>query len=680
MHHSILRRPRLARTSAATLAVSLLATLLAACTPTTPPGQPSNAQFCEFWEKVEEAPPTVDNAVLVKDEVVALAEDTLVIGNECTDPNARVDLDGAVLAEGEEVPSELDTPDAPPIAAVTGDEIAAEAPVLENLTVKTLSAEISSSGIRVRGNVAVRLSGTTSTIGFVGTLRDLDNWSVTLSSTAFQIPGITTAPATFSGTLQVTGGVPTLSLSASNITTARVGDVTLTGTSPTTGASIDLIASPQTGVSASVHGMIKVGPSTATGSVQVDFDRVGTLVSARAEIAAHLVGTQAGGKKIDLQGTLKLEGNATQTVASFSGSGIVGDLVVNQASGSLTLGVNKATFVGVLDVASGPNTLRYNGSIVWDGQTAYTPYMNIEGAGEFSGTLADGQRASVSGTLSLEAIGGQVRSVVTGDFQVGTLRATGKAIVETNGASTTLYVDANLVNAGFAAKLEGAVVITDGVAELVELDAAVQGSVQLGDVTLTGATLKLRSTYGSTLDISFTGGLKVGSRADLNGAVNASFGPNGSLLSLTGNMDGSLLLDSWGILGFQGSVVATPDRVTLTGSGGVSLINFPLGMTFNGSFTSSLTSPSWTLHGTGRFRIASIDVASARLSLSQTAGMKATRVGFYFSILGIPTYFEGDFYLKPAGGCEKVDITGGSFLAKPLLKLVLPGVIGCPVN
>lgn len=674
MHHSIVRRPRLARTSAATLAVSLLATLMAACTPTTPPGQPSNAQFCEFWEKVEEAPPTVDNAVLVKDEVVALAEDTLVIGEECTDPNARVDLDGAVLAEGEEVPSELDTPGAPPIAAVTGDEIAAEAPVLENLTVKTLSAEITSSGIRVRGNVAVRLSGTTSTIGFVGTLRDLDNWSVTLSSTAFQIPGVTTAPATFSGTLQVTGGVPSLTLSARNITAAKVGDVTVSN------AGIDLSASPETGVSAAVHGTIKVGPSTATGTVEVAFDRVGTLVSARAEIAAHLVGTQTGGKKIDLQGTLKLEGNAQQTVASFSGSGIVGDLVVNQANGSLTLGVNRATFVGVLDVAQGPNTLRFNGSIVWDGVTAYTPYLNLEGAGEFSGTLADGQTASVKGSLSTEIIGGQMRSVVTGDFQVGTLRATGSAIVETNGASTTLYVDANLVNAGFNAKLEGAVVITDGVAELVELDAAVQGSVQLGDVTLTGATLKLRSTYGSTLDISFTGGLKVGSRADLNGAVNASFGPNGTLLSLTGNMDGSLLLDSWGILGFQGSVVATPDRVTLTGSGGVSLINFPLGMNFNGSFTSSLTSPSWTLHGTGRFRIASIDVASARLSLSQTAGMKATRVGFYFSILGIPTYFEGDFYLKPAGGCEKVDITGGSFLAKPILKLVLPGVIGCPVN
>ena len=52
-------------------------------------------------------------------------------------------------------------------------------------------------------------------------------------------------------------------------------------------------------------------------------------MSAKADISARLVGTQAGGKKIDLTGNVKLEGNADETVASFSGSGIVGDLVVN---------------------------------------------------------------------------------------------------------------------------------------------------------------------------------------------------------------------------------------------------------------------------------------------------------------------------------------------------------------
>ena len=53
--------------------------------------------------------------------------------------------------------------------------------------------------------------------------------------------------------------------------------------------------------------------------------------------------------------------------------------------------------------------------------------------------------------------------------------------------------------------------------------------------------------------------------------------------------------------------------------------------------------------------------------------MKATRMGFYFNIIGINFYFEGDFYLTPAGGCDHVDITGGSFLMKPALKLVLVG-------
>ena len=56
-------------------------------------------------------------------------------------------------------------------------------------------------------------------------------------------------------------------------------------------------------------------------------------MSAKADISAHLVGTQAGGKKIDLTGSVKLEGNATETAGPFSGSGIVGDLIVNEANG-----------------------------------------------------------------------------------------------------------------------------------------------------------------------------------------------------------------------------------------------------------------------------------------------------------------------------------------------------------
>src|SRR5690606_25034231 len=104
-------------------------------------------------------------------------------------------------------------------------------------------------------------------------------------------------------------------------------------------------------------------------------------------------------------------------------SGIVGDLVVNAANGELTLATNKATFVGVLDVAQGANYVRFNGSIVWDGITAYTPFLTLEGGGEISGTLADGQHFAAAGTLETTVVGGQARTVLTGDFKIGTLKA-----------------------------------------------------------------------------------------------------------------------------------------------------------------------------------------------------------------------------------------------------------------
>jgi hypothetical protein len=626
------------------LIVALLGGLTVSCASPVASPTPAGQQFCEFWNKVEETPPAPDNAVLVKDDVVAMAEDTTVSGTECTDPSAEVELDGAVLAEGEEVPSEQGNVASEPVAAVTGPEIGSGAPVLENLQLTALSAEIGTFGIRVRGNVAVRLSGSTSTIGFVGTLSNLDNWSITLSSSSFNVPGITTSPATFSGTLSVRNGVPTLTLTAS-VSTAKIGDVTVTG------ASIGLVASPNTGVTAAVRGTIKVGPSTASGTVDVTFDRSGRLVKAEAE-----------------------------TTASFSASGIVGDLVVNEANGSLTLATNKATFVGVLDVQQGANYVRFNGSIVWDGITAYTPFLTLEAGGEFSGTLSDGQTVSAAGTMETTIINGQLRSVVTGTFKVGTLKASGTAIVEMNGPTTTLSIDAALLDAGFVADIEGAVVITDGRADVVNLDAVVDGSVDLGDVTLSGATFSIRSTYGSPLELSFSGGLAVGTRANLSGSLEASVGPNGTLLSLDGQMSGSLQLDTWGVMNFSGSVVASPEQVTLSGLGRITTINFPLGIDFNGTFTSSLTSPSWSLNGSGRFRLASIDVATARLSLSQQAGMKATRVGFYFTLIGIPFYFEGDFYMKASGGCDRAVITGGSLLMRPLLRATLPGAIGCPVT
>jgi hypothetical protein len=649
----------------------MLGSALAACAPAPQPPSASQ-QFCEFWEKVDEAPPSQDNAVLVKDDVVALADQTLVYGSSCTDAGAKVALDGATLAEGTEVPVEQGTASTETVAAVTGSEIGAGELVLDNLSVQALSADIGPNGITLRGNVRITLSGATSTIGFVGTLTNLDTWSVNLQSSNLIIPGITTSPLVFNGTLSVVGGVPSLRLTAA-ATSVKVGDVIVTN------ADLRVEASPVTGVKARVQGNLKIGPSTVNGVVDVAFDKAGTLVSAKADISARLVGTMAGGKKADLQGAIKIDGNAQQTVISFSGSGILGDVVVNEANGSLTLGANKATFVGKLDVAQGANSVRFNGSIVWDGITASIPFLVLEGEGEYSGTLNDGKTVSVAGSVTTEVVGGQLRAVVTGNFTVGTLKASGSAIVEVNGATTTLFVDANLVDAGFAARLEGAVIITDGVAETVQLDAAVIGSVTLGDAKLNGAALSIRSSYGQPLDLKFSGGLTVGNRVNLAGNVAARFGPDGGLLSMTGDLNGSVALDSWAMADFAGNVAVTPERVTVNGVGSLRTTNFPLGITFRGTFTSSLTTPSWSLTGSGNLSIFSLQIASARLSLSQGVGMKATRAGFYLSIIGIPTYLEADFYMNPGGGCSKVQLVGGSFLARPLATLILPGVVGCPV-
>lgn len=666
-----LRRTRATRLSAVALSLSLLGGVTAACAPTTPPPPTAQQQFCEFFEKVNDQEPTEDQAVLVKPEVVAFAEDATVTGSTCTDSNARVALDGAVLAEGTEVPVEQGTASTETVAAVTGEEIGADEPVLNNVELKALSATIGVNGITVTGNVAVTLSGSTSTLGFVGTLTNLENWSVNLSSSGLIIPGITTSPVVFNGTLKVTNGVPSLALTAL-ASSVKIGDIAVTG------ATLNFAASPTTGVSANVGGTVKIGPSTATGNVAVAFDQAGALVSAKADIAARLRGTQAGGSQVDLTGEVHLLGNATETAISFTGSGIVGDLVVNEANGSLTLATNKATFVGKVDVAQGNNYLRFNGSIVWDGIQAVSQLI-LEGGGEYSGTLADGTTVSVAGTMSSEIIGGQVRAVVDGNFKIGTLKAAGQAVVNISGATTTLEVDADLVDAGFAARLSGAVIITDGIAETVQLDASVNGTLNLGDLSVTGANLSIRSSYGSPLELKFAGSFKVGSRANLTGQASASFGPNGTLIAMDGDMVGQLQLDSWGVANFSGRIIVSPEQVNVTGRGSIATTNFPLGVIIDGSFTSSRTVPTWSLSGSGRLRIGSLDIASARITLAQTAGMKATRTGFYLSIIGIPTYLEADFYMNAGGGCSKVQLTGGSFLARPIASLILPGIVGCPV-
>jgi hypothetical protein len=522
--------------------------------------------------------------------------------------------------------------------------------------------------------VEVTISRTVSTIGFVGTMQDLDNWSITLTSSTFAIPGITTTPAAFTGTLRMAEGVPSLVLAAS-VAEARIGDITIRNTT------LALSASPATGVTASVDGTLRVGPSTATGTVYLEFDRNGGLVIADADISVRLVGSQAGGGKIDLQGELELEGNSQETVASFSGSGVIGGFRVDHASGSIDMALDQATFNGVLDIAQGSTWVRFNATVVWDGQIAYTPLLTAEAGGEYSGTLRNGQNVSVDGVVSTTIVGGQIRTVITGDFELGTLKAAGSAVVDVNGLTTTFEVDADLVGAGFGARLTGVIIMTDGVAERVVLEATTTGTAQLGDVAVRNATMHIESSYGSDLDIGFAGNIVVGDTANLYGELDAVFGPEGTLMSLQGRINnGTFTLDNWNMTSVNGTLQAGTESATVTGSGLVGFAANNVTIGFTGALNSSLGDASWQLQGNGRVRVGSFELANGRVELSSDGGMELIRAGIYLKALGfINVYVEADVALLPTGGCSQIRLTGGGWAAKTAARNRLPDALGCPV-
>ena len=122
-------------------------------------------------------------------------------------------------------------------------------------------------------------------------------------------PGLTTSPLSFLGTLSSNRGFRSLSLDA-NAPSIKSGDITVTD------ALLKIRGNDVAGLSAVVQGTVDVGPSSASGIVNVAFDRVGTLQSVNVDVVAHLVGTQPGGKVADLIGHVKLNGNAQETTAA----------------------------------------------------------------------------------------------------------------------------------------------------------------------------------------------------------------------------------------------------------------------------------------------------------------------------------------------------------------------------
>lgn len=657
-------RTRAVRHLAATLAIALLGAVVVSCAPTAPSGPSASEQFCDFWDRVEQDPPSVDNAVLVKDDLVALAETSALQGERCSDPGARVELDSAVLAEGEELPFEEGNAQSALLTVVTGDQLAATVPVFDNLTLSSLDATITPSGISVRGSVDIRISGTTSSIGFVGTLRDLDNWSVTLSSGAFSVPGITTSPAQFVGTLRSVGGVPSLSLNAA-VTSARIGDVSVSG------AGIALSISPIEGVSASVTGTISVGSTTVNGSVDVEFDRRGTLVAAHADLGIRFQGFLPGGNRVDLAGQLVLDGDAEQTVASFSGSGVLGDLNVNAVNGSLLIEPGRATLIGVLDVDQGGIEVRYNGTVEFDGQNVSLLNLTLAAGGEFSGTLRNGQIVSAKGTVTADVSGGQIVTTLAGEFRFGNIRATGTAVVETDQFTTRLFVDAELDVPGLDATVEGLVVLADGRVERVSLEATVQ-RLTLRNVTVTSGTLTLRSDVGSDLLVQVAGALRVtasGVSVDLNGTVSVAFDGDGALSRLAGRLSGSASIKGWDLRNLSAEFSANSVTTTLGGNLTVTTANFPLAIPLDISMSApGFDSPDWTIQGSGPVRIASLNIGRADLRLRPDDD---TMHAFNATVRYLAYNYKVQLRLKASGGCRELRLSGGEPVARLILVEVL---------
>lgn len=674
-----MHRPRALTTTTRRLsaAVALLVALVAAaCTPVPGGGGggPINEQlFCDLWESVEEQPPSADSAVKVKPGLVALAETTAMSGGSCTDPSSEIEFGGAVLAEGDEIPSEQGDFGSDPVAAVDGEEVSPTDPVLENVRIKSLSATIDRSGIGVRGTVGLRISGVESQLGFVGSMSDVQNWSVSLSSAALSIPGVTTGPATFSGTLESRNGAISLVLTA-NVPSARIGDVRVTATTLT------VRASTVSGVEIAVAGNVAVGPAVASGTLYIEFDRTGGLVIAETDIDLALSGIQSDGSRIDLVGQLDIDGNAEETVATFSGNGNIGALQVGQASGTITMSPNTAVFDGFVDIAQGGDFVRFDGSIVWDGQVAYTPFLTVEAGGEYSGTLANGQNVSIEGITETTVVNGQLVTVVRGDFEFGTLRATGEAVVDVFGNTTEFTVDAQLTAAGFDADIAGRVVMTDGIAELVELDATLQGTATIGDLELTVGSLEITTSGGDPLQIVFDGGVRIGETATLFGDAEVVFGPEGRIMSLVGNVGGDVHLDGWDINEVRGTIQATPEQVTVTASGEIRMSSFPFGIDADVTLTSSLTEVEWLLEGDGRLILGPFDIADARIRMSNGENLYAVRMGAYVQLGAFNIYVEGDLHLLPGGGCERLQLTNGGPIVKTIIRNRLPEPLGCPVE
>lgn len=567
--------PRRRRTVALAALLVVLVTA-AACAPTTPSPTttsttttlpPGQQVLCKIWDQrthvddqgnpVAPTPPFIYE---LDDETVVHAREVSQTGKDCTDPAARLRFQ-----QGEIVGKDLYYPphnhlDGPQFATTAYSLTLAEGQVqTPSVEIASFNIELSTQGIRIYGTLRVTINGVASIVSFDGRFQDLENFSVRLDAPSLQLPGLASRPVSASGSLERRAGENSLRFDA-EVPELQVGDIGLER------VALHLSATTTTGLQASVQGTARTAGSTATLALSVDFDAAGQLRQVDGAFDLSLSSYASNGDLVQLDGRVRLSGQASALQASFSGSGRIGSDTITNASGSVRIepgGVVRLD--GVFEADRGGSSLRLEGSLVFDGSQAY-PSLQAIAAGAFTGVTAQGEIVEIRGTVTVSNPGGVLTTTVDGALRVGALRGTAHAQVVTNGATTTLQVSGRIASGDIDADVGGTIVFAGTSVESVDLSGRLRRAATVGEVTATG---QVRVTGGPNGWQAQIDGRFQGTGVDVSGGASLVVDPNGDLVSLRAGVTGSLSDGRWGVGGFAGSLVADPSTAVLTGRGTV---------------------------------------------------------------------------------------------------------------
>jgi len=532
-------------------------------TTTIPPGP---SVFCQIWAlrnpKGPNGPipperpfvyPLVGDALLRGQEIQQT-------GSDCTDRSSRIIFTQAeiigrdiFLPKENEIDGVIQKPTTPYSQTLAAGQ--AQAPSIE---IASFNVELSFTGIRIYGSLRVVINGAASIITFDGRLQDLQNFSVTVATTALSIPGFTTAPIEASGSFKRVAGVNSIDFTA-KIPGLQIGDLSVTD------VALDLAATTTTGLTASIAGKVAVSGNQVELALSAAFNSRGELIDIQGTLGVDVSSTLSDGTLVALNGQLNLSGQSTSIVASFVGTGTYGPDAIARAAGRVEIdSFGVLTIDGLFDVSKPGSSLRLEGRLVFDGPNG-TASLSAIGSGSYSGFNTAGEIVELSGTVTTTLINGVLTTTVDGSLRVGALRGDASASVVVNGATTTLDLTGRVRTGTFDANVRGTLVFSGGLVDSVALTGTLLAPAQVGDVTANGTiTVTGTSRTGLVIDL---GGTFVGPGVNVQGSARVALDTQGALTNLSAFVSGTLSQGGWNLSGFTGSLVMDKDGLVATGAG-----------------------------------------------------------------------------------------------------------------